>query len=387
MLSQKLSSLHPSPTLEIASKAKAMKSRGADVISFSTGEPDLDTPQHVKNALYKAVDEGFIYYTQVAGIPELREAVSEKLKKENDIDCQPDDVIITPGAKQAIFEAIMALVNHGDEVLIPEPFWVSYVPMVIIAGGKPVSVPCNKKNGFKLEAEEIKNRISPKSKLLIINSPNNPTGAVLDVKDLKKIAEISLNNDLFVISDEIYEYIIYDRPHVSLASLNEMGDRTITVNGFSKAFSMTGWRLGYAAGPGEVIKLMRKLQSHSVSNATSFVQKAGLAALEGSKEFVEGMVEEFRKRRDTIVGLLNKIEGVECTMPEGAFYAFPDFSEIERNSVKLSNILLEDALVATVPGAAFGKVGEGFIRFSFATSMEKIIDGMERVQKTLRRNS
>ncbi|MFQ5800817.1 MAG: pyridoxal phosphate-dependent aminotransferase [Candidatus Hydrothermarchaeales archaeon] len=384
MVSERLSSLTPSLTLEVTAKAKAMKAKGIDVIGFGAGEPDFDTPHHIKEALYSAVKDGFIYYTPASGIPELREAISKKLKRENGIGYQPEEIIATPGAKQAIFEAIMVLLNPGDEVLVPQPHWVSYMPIVKIAGGKGVPLPVRKEEGFKLQAEVIKERITPKTKLLILNTPNNPTGAVLERKDLERIAEACLENNLFVISDEIYEHIIYEARHTSIASLKEMKERTITVNGFSKAYSMTGWRLGYAAGPQHIIKLMSNLQGHSVSNATSFVQKAGIAALEGDQRCVRKMVEEFRKRRDRIVELLNGIGGVDCASPEGAFYVFPDFGAIEKSSLRLARHLLNEAKVAVIPGSAFGEAGEGFLRLSYATSMENIEKGIERIKKAVK---
>jgi aspartate aminotransferase len=294
-------------------------------------------------------------------------------------------VIVTPGAKQALFEAIMALLNPGDEVLIPQPHWVSYVPMTQIAGAKAVSIPLNKDRDFKLSAKDIYEYATDKTKLIILNSPSNPTGAVLDESDLRSIADACIKKDLLVISDEIYEHIIYDAEHMSIGSLPEMKERTVTVNGFSKAYSMTGWRLGYAAAPKRIIKLMSNLQGHSVSNATSFVQKAGVAALKESQDCVVEMVSEFRRRRDRIVELLNEIPGVDCLMPEGAFYIFADFSRIEKNSIKLAGHLLDDAKVAVIPGVAFGETGEGFLRLSYATGMDKIDEGIERIEKAVRR--
>jgi aspartate aminotransferase len=385
MVSERLSQLKPSPTLEITAKAKALKAQGVDVIGFGAGEPDFDTPAHIKQALYSAVEDGFIYYTPAPGIPELRAAIAEKLKRDNRIDYASDEVIVTPGAKQALFEAIMALLNPGAEVLIPQPHWVSYVPMTQIAGAKAVTLPLKKDRGFKLAAKDIYNYATDRTKLLILNSPSNPTGAVLDKKDLQAIADVCIKKDLFVISDEIYEHIIYDADHASIGSLPEMKERTVTVNGFSKAYSMTGWRLGYAAAPRGIIKLMSNLQGHSVSNATSFVQKAGVAALKESQDCVVEMVSEFRRRRDRIVELLCEIPGVDCLMPEGAFYVFADFSGIEKNSIKLAGKLLDEAKVAVIPGVAFGETGEGFLRLSYATGMDKIEEGIERIKKAVRR--
>ncbi|RMF91182.1 MAG: pyridoxal phosphate-dependent aminotransferase [Methanobacteriota archaeon] len=384
MVSERVSSLKPSLTLEVTAKARAMKARGIEVIGFGAGEPDFDTPGHIKEALYRAVKEGFIYYTPVSGIPELKEAIARKLKRDNSLDYTPDEVIVTPGAKQALYEAVMALLNPGEEALVPQPHWVSYVPMIKLAGGVPVPVPTAVEDGFLFDREDLEKRLTARTRLLILNSPSNPTGAVLDRKRLEEIAGFCAENDLYVISDEIYEHIIYDAVHTSIASMRDMRERTITVNGFSKAYSMTGWRLGYAAGPEEVIRLMANLQGHSVSNATSFVQKAGVAALEGDQGCVREMVREFRRRRDRIVELLNEIDGVRCPVPQGAFYAFPDWRDLEKDSLKLSKMLLEEAKVAVVPGAAFGEAGEGFLRFSYATSMENIEKGMERIRRAVK---
>ncbi|MFV2040508.1 MAG: pyridoxal phosphate-dependent aminotransferase [Candidatus Hydrothermarchaeales archaeon] len=385
MVSERLSQLKPSPTLEITAEAKALKAQGVDVIGFGAGEPDFDTPAHIKDALYKAVEEGFIYYTPTPGIPELREAVAEKLKHDNEIDYASDEVIVTPGAKQALFEAVMALVNPGDEVLIPAPYWVSYVPMCQIAGGRAVPAATSSEQGFMVSAEDLEGSITKRTKLLILNSPSNPTGAVIDRNNLLEIADLCIKEDIIVVSDEIYEHIIYDAEHVSIGSLPGMRERTVTVNGFSKAYSMTGWRLGYAAAPREIIKLMSNLQGHSVSNATSFVQKAGVAALRGSQDCVAEMTAEFRRRRDRIVELLNEIPGVDCPMPDGAFYVFADFRGVEADSMKLASLLLEEARVAVVPGVAFGEAGEGFQRISYATDMEKIEEGLGRIEKVVRR--
>jgi aspartate aminotransferase len=385
MVSERLSKLKPSPTLEVTAKAKAMKAKGIDVIGFGAGEPDFDTPQFIKDALISSLESGFIYYTPAPGILELREAIAKKLSNENKLNYSPEEVIVTPGAKQALFEAVMALLNPGDEVLLSQPHWVSYIPMINIAGGVGVPLPVKKEDGFKLKSEDLEKKISKKTKLLILNSPNNPTGAVFDKKDLEEIAEVCIEKNIFVISDEIYEHIIYNSKHLSIGSFDGMKERTITVNGFSKAYSMTGWRLGYAAGPNHIIGLMSNLQAHSVSNATSFVQKAGVAALEGSQKCVREMVKEFKMRRDKIVELLNGISGVDCLTPEGAFYVFPDFSSIEQNSLKLSQHLLKEAQVAVIPGMAFGTSGEGFLRLSYATNLEKIVEGIERIDREVRR--
>lgn len=386
MLSERVQQVAPSATLEITAKAKAMKAQGIDIVSLGAGEPDFDTPEHVKNALYEAVEEGFIYYTPTPGILELKQAIAKKLSKDNKISYSPDnEVIVTPGAKQALYEAILAITNPGDEILIPDPWWVSYKPMVQLAEGTPIFVPTYEKDGFQLSKEAIEKKLSEKTKALILNSPCNPTGAVLGKYTLKEIAEFCIEHDLIVISDEIYEKIIYEGSHCSIASMKGMKERTITINGFSKAYSMTGWRLGYAAGPEDVIKAMTRIQAHSVSNATSFVQKAGVVALEGSQDRVEEMTKEFKKRRDVVMQMLDEIEGISCMKPKGSFYAFPNLSKYEEDSFKLSKYFLEKAKVAVIPGGAFGDCGEGYIRISYATSMENIEKGIERIGRGLER--
>lgn len=384
MASSRVQKVAPSATLQITAKAKAMKAQGIDVIGLGAGEPDFDTPQHIKDALYKAVKEGFVYYTPTQGIPELRKAIAEKLERDNKISYAPDrEIIVTPGAKQALYEAVLAITNPRDEILIPTPCWVSYEPMVQLAEGKAVFVPTYEKDCFRLSGEAVEKKITEKTRAIILNSPNNPTGAVLDGDALKAVAELCVERELIAISDEIYEKIIYEAKHVSIASLPEMKERTITVNGFSKTYSMTGWRLGYAAAPQKIIEAMNRIQEHSISCPTSFVQKAGVAALKDSQECVAAMVKEFKKRRDAIVKKLNEIPNVTCVKPKGAFYAFANFSVYEKNSLKLADFLLEKARVAVIPGAAFGKIGEGFLRLSYATSRENINKGIERIEQAL----
>ncbi len=389
MISNRAKNIEPSPTLAVDAKAKAMKNQGLNVIGFGAGEPDFDTPQYIKDAAIESMQNGFTKYVPTQGIPELLLAVSNKLKNENNIDHSPDEIIVSTGAKQILYEAMLATVNPGDEVLIPDPWWVSYVPMVKMAQGKPVFIPTTEKNEFKLIPELIEDKITDKTKLIIINSPNNPTGSMLDRTDLKKIADICCDYDILAISDEIYEKLIYDdNKHTSIASFDSMNERTITVNGFSKAYSMTGWRLGYAAGPKEIIKAMNKIQAHSVSCATSFIQAAGVAALNGGNNEIEKMVYEFKKRRDFLIKRANEISGVSCIKPKGAFYAFVNISEhlndVIDNSLEFSDWLLEKGKVAVIPGSAFGECGEGFIRLSYATSMENISEGLDRIEDALK---
>jgi len=385
MVSDRAENIEPSITLGVDAKAKAMKKQGIDIIGFGAGEPDFDTPQYIKDAAIDALNSGFTKYVPTQGVPELCTAISEKLKNENNIDYSPNEVIVSAGAKQILYEAVLATVNPGDEVLIPDPWWVSYVPMVQMAQGKPVFIPTTEEDEFKLIPGSIEEKITDKTKLIIINSPNNPTGAMLSGNDLKKIADLCIENNIIVISDEIYEKLIYDgNEQVSIASFDGMKERTITVNGFSKAYSMTGWRLGYAAAPLKITKAMNKIQAHSVSCATSFVQSAGVAALKGGDDEIKKMVSEFKKRRDFLVKRANEIEGVSCITPKGAFYAFVNISEHSNNSVAFSDMLLEKGRVAVVPGAAFGEYGEGFIRLSYATSMENISEGLDRLEGVLK---
>ncbi len=386
MLSERIRRVQPSATLEITAKAKALRAQGKKVIPFGAGEPDFSTPDHIKRALVKALEEDFIYYTPAAGIPELREAIAEKLERENGICYDSEEIVVTPGAKMALYAAIQVLVERGDEVLIPSPWWVSYPAMVELAEARAVFVPTYEEDGFRLLAEAIAEKITRRTKLLILNSPCNPTGAVLGREDVRAIAEVCQDHGIFVLSDEIYEYMVYDgAEHVSIASLEGMKERVVTVNGFSKAYSMTGWRIGYAAGPREVIKAMTRLQAHSVSNVTSFVQRAAIEALRGSQEEVKRMVEAFDQRRRYMVEELRSIPRVSCVMPRGAFYAFPNFSAYDRDSFRLANYLLDKAGVATVPGAAFGSEGEGYLRLSYATSMENIREGIARIKRALER--
>jgi aspartate aminotransferase len=385
MVSQRVSKVKPSATLEITAKAKAMKAEGEDVVGLGAGEPDFDTPDHIKHALYEAVEDSFVYYTPTPGIIGLREAIASKLKKDNGIRYDPEtQIVATPGAKQALYEAILAITNPGDEILIPDPWWVSYVPMVQLADGVPVFVPTREEEQYRLTAEALEERITDKTRALILNFPNNPTGAVLAKSELKAVADVIKENDIMVVSDEIYEYIIYEGAHHSIGALPGMKERTITINGMSKAYSMTGWRLGYAAGPEDVIKAMTRIQAHSISNVTSFVQMAGIVALKGSQDCVRDMVREFRKRRDAVDKMLNEIDDVTCVKPRGAFYAFPNVSAYEEDSFKIANHLLTEAKVAVVPGGAFGDEGRGHIRISYATDMETIEEGIRRIEKGLK---
>ena len=377
VISSRVRHIPESATMKIADIAAKLRSEGQDIISFSLGEPDFETPENIKRAAKTALDRGETHYTQGSGIPELREAIAEKLKNDNNLDVSPADVLVTTGAKQAIFEAICTLIDEGDEVLLLDPAWVSYSAIVKFAGGKPVMVPVSEQEGYV--PVDLQSHMTRNTKLLILNSPCNPTGAVYGKNVVKAAAEAAEDHGVFVLSDEVYEKIIYGAKHHSIGSL--VPDRTITINGFSKAYAMTGWRLGYATAPAPILQGMLKIQQHSVSNATSFVQRAGVEALRGDQGAVRAMVAEFKKRRDIMIDGLRKM-GIECAPPRGAFYAFAKVSQFG-NSVEVTEKLLRDALVAVTPGSAFGPNGEGYVRLSYATSRQNIEDGINRIEASL----
>lgn len=380
-LSKRAQNIKPSLTLSLTAKAKEMKKQGLDVVSFAAGEPDFDTMSHIKEAAKKAIDEGFTKYTATSGIIELKEAVCAKLRRDNWLDFEPKNIIVSTGAKQALFNMIMVLVDPGDEVIIPIPYWVSYEEMVKIADGKCVFL---KTNNFKINPFNLEKIITPKTRMLILNSPVNPTGIVYEEKELKQIASICLKHNIYVLSDEAYEKLIYGKKHISIASINEKIKKlTIVVNGVSKSYAMTGWRIGYAAGEEEIIKAATRLQDHSTSNPCSIAQKAALAALNGPEDHMVKMVYEYKKRRDFMMERLNRIDGIIASRPDGAFYVFANISRFYNDEVKDSTTfcrkLLEDAYVAAIPGAAFGD--DQFIRLSFATGMEHIKRGLDRLEK------
>ncbi len=381
-----------SATLAITARAKQLAAKGVDVIGFGAGEPDFDTPENVKNAAIKAIKDGYTKYTPTAGAPVLKEAICEKLFKENHLKYNPPQIIVSAGAKQAILNIVLVLCDTGDEAIIPTPYWVSYPEMVIMAGATPVFLKTTDKEHFKISKESLAKVITPRSKLLFINSPGNPTGMVYTEKELREIIGFAVEKGLYVISDEIYEKILYDGArHFSPASFHEeCYKKVITINGFSKVYSMTGWRLGYAAGPEEIIKAATNIQDHTTSGANSITQLAGVEALKGNQDSVGMMVREFDKRRKYTVERLNKIKGVSCLLPQGAFYAFPNVSDLYKkkiggqsvtNSFDLVNLLLEKAHVAFVPGAPFGS--DEYIRISYATSMTNIEKGLDRFEKFL----
>ena len=389
-ISNRCRSISPSPTLVIDSKAKAMKKKGIDVVGFGAGEPDFDTPEYIRNAAKAALDEGMTRYTPSSGTLELRTAICEKLKRENGLEYEPDQIVVSNGAKHSLFNICQTILDPGDEVIIPEPFWVSYPELVQIAGGVPVMVHGHEENDFLVSADDMKPYITPRTKAIILNSPNNPNGCVWPREMLEDIARLAVENQLFVISDEIYEKLVYDgEKHVSIASLGEdIKAQTFVVNGFSKAYAMTGWRLGYCAGPTNVMKAVGALQSHATSNPNSIAQYAGYVALSGGDDIIAAMVAEFDRRRKHIVSRINAIPGLSCRMPKGAFYVMMNISEligaaqgdkVIRSSTDFAELLLENAKVAVVPGLGFGS--DMHVRLSYATSMENIDRGLDRISQ------
>jgi len=388
-LSSRVKKVKPSPTLAITARARAMKAEGVDVISFAAGEPDFDTPEHVKEGAIRALKEGFTKYTPSSGIPELKEAICEKLERENGLSYTPQEVIVTCGGKQALYNLAMALFEEGDEVIIPAPYWVSYPAMVLLAGAEPVILETEESEGFRITPEALRSAITPRTKALILNTPSNPSGTAYTKDELEGIAEVALEHDLWIISDEVYEHIVFDGfKHLSIATLSpEIKERTIVVNALSKTYSMTGWRIGFAAGPGEVISAMDTIQSQSTSNPTSFAQRGALEALRGPQQCVREMREEYQRRRDLLYELILSIPGISCFKPKGAFYLFPNFGAYIGDRFKddgeLCTFLLEEAHVATVPGSEFGK--PGYIRLSFSLSPESLREGVLRIKEALSR--
>ncbi len=391
-LAKRTLNISPSPTLAIDGKAKKMQQEGIDVISFGVGEPDFDTPENVKEAGIKAIKDGFTKYTAVAGIEGLKKAIIDKLAKENGLEFQSNQIVVSAGAKHSLYNAMLVLCDEGDEVILPAPYWVSYIEQIKMAGGIPKVVETKEENNFRLTPEQLEAASTNKTSLLILNSPSNPTGAVYTANELKALAKIIKKHKLTVISDEIYEKLLYDGlTHVSIAAVDpEIKDQVVVVNGLSKAYSMTGWRIGYAAAPANVAKAMADLQSHSTSNPTSIAQKAAIEALEGTQEPVEQMRLEFVKRRDYMYERLNNMPGITSTKPGGAFYLFPNVSnyygkkykgQTIANSTDFAEILLTAGKIAVVPGVAFGS--ENNIRLSYAASMETIEEGLNRMEQVL----
>jgi len=382
--------LEPSLTLEITAKAKTAKEMGKDVVSFSAGEPDFNTPDNIIEAAIKAMKNGFTKYTPASGIQQLKEVICKKLSDDNKLNYNPSQVIVSTGAKQCLSNTFQAILNPGDEVVIPVPYWVSYPELVKLYGGVPVLVSTKIENEFKYELSELEKVVTQNTKAIIINSPNNPAGVVYSYEDLKMIAEFAKKHDLIIISDEIYEKLIYDNEeHISIASISEDAyNRTVIINGLSKSYSMTGWRIGYAVGPEKLIKIMSSIQSHTTSNPTSVCQYAAIEAISGPQQTVNHMIDQFKLRRDYMVKKINAIKGISCIKPKGAFYVMVNIKDIKNkkigdqtieNSIELAKLLLEKHLLAVVPGAAFGD--DNYIRLSYATSMENIEKGLTRLEE------
>lgn len=391
-ISEKISSIAPSATLAIDAKFKAMKAEGIDVVGFGTGEPDFDTPQYIKDAAIRAINDGITKYTPATGTITLRKAVCKKFKDENGLEYEPEQIIISNGAKHALVNAFMAILNPGDEVIIPAPYWVSYPEMVKIADGVPVILETKEEDEFKITVEELKNAINEKTRAIVLNSPSNPTGMVYTKEELAAIAEVAVENNIFVISDEIYEHLIYEGEHVSIASFNEkIKDLTIIINGVSKTYAMTGWRIGYSASNKTIAKAIASLQSHATSNPNSIAQAATVAALSGGKEEIDAMKREFERRRNYMVERINSIDGISCIMPHGAFYVLMNMKELKGKTLggkaittakDLAEVLLEKARLALVPCESFG--AGNYLRWSYATSMENIKEGLDRLENFLK---
>jgi len=394
-LSDCVGRIKESPTLAITAKAARYKSEGKDIIGLAAGEPDFDTPQHIKDAAKKAIDNGFTKYTAVSGIPSLKKAIIDKFKRDNSLEYAPNEVIVGVGGKQCIFNFCLAVLNAGDEVIIPAPYWVSYADIALVSNAKPVIVECGIEQKFKMTALQLENAITPKTKLLMLNSPSNPTGAVYSKEELKSLAKILIKHpNILIGTDDMYEHVkLKDMPFYNILNVEpNLKDRCVIMNGVSKAYSMTGWRIGFAAGPSYIIKAMEILQSQSTSNPTSISQVAAEAALSGDQTCMQPMIKAFRERHDFVVKSFNEIQGLYCIEAEGAFYAFPDAREAienlydkkilkEKNDLALADYLLEKEGVAVVPGSAFG--AEGYFRISFATSMKNLIEALTRIKRAL----
>jgi len=393
LISKYVAGISPSATEETSFMANKLRRQGIDIISFAQGEPDFDTPENIKKAAIEAINEGFTKYTDVPGIPELKKAVSDKFKRENGIEYELDQIIISNGGKQALYEVFRTICENGDQVLIPTPCYVSYAEQIKLAGAEPVFFKTKEENNFRPTFEEVKANLTPRVKAFIINSPNNPTGSIFEKEQLKKIAKLLVDRDVYMITDEVYEHLVYDgRNHISVASLGKKEkEMSITVNSVSKTYAMTGWRVGYAAGSQEIIKAMSNLQGHATGNVNSIAQKATIEALNGTQEPVRNMVKEYEKRREYMVKRLNEIEGITCQYPDGAFYTFPNITSlygkkyngnIIRSDVDVAKFFLNKAHVAVVPGVAFNY--SGYIRFVFAKSMEEIKEGLDRIEKAIK---
>jgi len=386
IVSNSLKRIKPSPTIAVTQKARELKAAGKDVIGLGAGEPDFDTPENIKQAAINAINRGDTKYTAVDGTPELKKAIVNKFKRENNLEYSTNEITVGTGGKQVIYNALMATLNKGDEVIIPAPYWVSYPDMVLLAGGNPKIVKCNENDGFKLTPKNLKKAITKKTKWLILNSPSNPTGVSYSREEIESLSEVLIKNkNVHILSDDIYEHITYDNFNFfTIAQVSKLKNRTLTMNGVSKSYAMTGWRIGYAAGPKEIIKAISKIQSQSTSNPSSVSQAAAVEALNGNQDFIQKRSEAFKERRDFVVNSLNNIKGLSCLKPNGAFYVFPSCKKLLGKKTKLKTDsdfvekLLEKANVAVVQGSAFGL--DGYFRISYATSMEKLKVAMERIK-------
>ena len=389
IISDSLKKIKPSPTIAVTQKARELKAAGKDVIGLGAGEPDFDTPENIKQAAIKAINDGDTKYTAVDGTPALKKAIVEKFKKENKLDYTTDQVTVGAGGKHVIYNAMMATLNEGDEVIVPAPYWVSYPDIVLLAGGKPVVMECNEKQGFKINPSDLEKFITPKTKWIILNSPSNPTGACYTEKEIREIAKVlEKHSHVYILSDDIYEHVTYEGfKFFTIAQIESLKERVLTMNGVSKAYSMTGWRIGYAAGPKEIIKAIAKIQSQSTTNPSSISQAASVEALSGTQDFIKKRSDSFQERRDFVVKALNDIDGIECLNPDGAFYVFPSCKGLmgkkDTNGKEIMSdtdfvqSLLENSGIAVVQGSAFGL--EGFFRISYATSMDNLKKALEKI--------
>ena len=389
IISDSLKKIKPSPTIAVTQKARELKAAGKDVIGLGAGEPDFDTPDNIKQAAIKAINDGDTKYTAVDGTPALKKAIVEKFKKENNLDYTTDQITVGAGGKHVIYNAMMATLNDGDEVIIPAPYWVSYPDIVLLASGKPVIMECDENQGFKINPSDLEKFITPKTKWIILNSPSNPTGACYSENDIKAIAAVlEKHKHIYILSDDIYEHVTYEGfKFFTIAQIESLKDRVLTMNGVSKAYSMTGWRIGYAAGPKDIVKAIAKIQSQSTTNPSSISQAASVEALSGTQDFIKKRADSFQERRDFVVKALNDIDGINCLNPDGAFYVFPSCKELMgkkdssgkeiKSDTDFVQSLLENSGVAVVQGSAFGL--EGFFRISYATSMENLKKALEKI--------
>ena len=389
IISDSLKKIKPSPTIAVTQKARELKAAGKDVIGLGAGEPDFDTPDNIKQAAIKAINDGDTKYTAVDGTPALKKAIVEKFKKENNLDYTTDQITVGAGGKHVIYNAMMATLNDGDEVIIPAPYWVSYPDIVLLAGGKPVVMECDEKQGFKINPSDLEKFITPKTKWIILNSPSNPTGACYSENDIKAIAAVlEKHKHIYILSDDIYEHVTYEGfKFFTIAQIESLKERVLTMNGVSKAYSMTGWRIGYAAGPKDIVKAIAKIQSQSTTNPSSISQAASVEALSGTQDFIKKRADSFQERRDFVVKALNDIDGINCLNPDGAFYVFPSCKDLMgkkdpsgkeiKSDTDFVQSLLENSGIAVVQGSAFGL--EGFFRISYATSMENLKKALEKI--------